>query len=81
MGLAIIGGGNICAALLSGLLDHETPLMDPAEELVIQTAVGAAVMLRDSGEDPVSLRAAVSSPGGTTITLSANSRRPASVAR
>ena len=39
-----------------------------SEEMVIQTAVGAAVMLRDSGEDPVSLRAAVSSPGGTTIT-------------
>jgi pyrroline-5-carboxylate reductase len=39
-----------------------------SEELVIQTAVGAAVMLRDSGMDPVRLRAAVSSPGGTTIT-------------
>jgi pyrroline-5-carboxylate reductase len=39
-----------------------------SEEMVIQTAVGAAVMLRDSGEDPVRLRAAVSSPGGTTIT-------------
>lgn len=39
-----------------------------SEEMVIQTAVGAAAMLRDSGSDPVSLRAAVSSPGGTTIT-------------
>jgi pyrroline-5-carboxylate reductase len=39
-----------------------------SEEMVIQTAVGAATMLRDSGEDPVGLRAAVSSPGGTTIT-------------
>lgn len=39
-----------------------------SEEMVIQTAVGAAAMLRDSGDDPVSLRAAVSSPGGTTIT-------------
>jgi pyrroline-5-carboxylate reductase len=38
-----------------------------AEELVIQTAVGSAVMLRDSGRDPVALRAAVTSPGGTTI--------------
>jgi pyrroline-5-carboxylate reductase len=38
-----------------------------AEELVTQTAVGAALMLRDSGSDPVSLRAAVSSPGGMTI--------------
>ena len=39
-----------------------------SEQMVIQTAVGAAVMLRDSGTDPVRLRAAVSSPGGTTIT-------------
>lgn len=38
-----------------------------SEEMVIQTAVGAAVMLRDSGVDPVRPRAAVSSPGGTTI--------------
>jgi pyrroline-5-carboxylate reductase len=38
-----------------------------SEEMVIQTAVGAAVMLRDSGTDAVRLRAAVSSPGGTTI--------------
>ncbi len=36
-------------------------------ELAIQTAVGAAVMLRDSGEHPVQLREAVTSPGGTTI--------------
>ena len=38
-----------------------------ALELVIQSAVGAAVMLRDSGEHPVLLREAVTSPGGTTI--------------
>ncbi|HET6989638.1 MAG TPA: pyrroline-5-carboxylate reductase [Kribbella sp.] len=38
-----------------------------AEELVTQTAFGAGMMLRDSGDDPVRLRAAVSSPGGTTI--------------
>jgi pyrroline-5-carboxylate reductase len=36
-------------------------------ELIVQTAVGAAVMLRDSGEHPVQLREAVTSPGGTTI--------------
>ena len=36
-------------------------------ELIIQTAVGAAIMLRDSGEHPVMLREAVTSPGGTTI--------------
>jgi pyrroline-5-carboxylate reductase len=38
-----------------------------ALEMVIQSAVGAAVMLRDSGEHPVTLREAVTSPGGTTI--------------
>jgi pyrroline-5-carboxylate reductase len=36
-------------------------------ELIIQSAVGAARMLRDSGEHPVALREAVTSPGGTTI--------------
>jgi pyrroline-5-carboxylate reductase len=35
-------------------------------ELVIQSAVGAARMLRESGEHPVVLREAVTSPGGTT---------------
>ncbi|WP_250281987.1 MULTISPECIES: pyrroline-5-carboxylate reductase [unclassified Frankia] len=39
-----------------------------AAQLLVQTAVGAAVMLRDSGEHPVLLREAVTSPGGTTIT-------------
>jgi pyrroline-5-carboxylate reductase len=38
-----------------------------AEELVTRTAAGAGIMLRDSGIDPVRLRAVVSSPGGTTI--------------
>jgi pyrroline-5-carboxylate reductase len=38
-----------------------------AAELIVQTAVGSAVMLRDSGEHPVVLREAVTSPGGTTI--------------
>jgi pyrroline-5-carboxylate reductase len=38
-----------------------------ALEMVVQSAVGAAVMLRDSGEHPVMLREAVTSPGGTTI--------------
>ncbi|MQA13663.1 MAG: pyrroline-5-carboxylate reductase [Pseudonocardiaceae bacterium] len=36
-------------------------------ELITQSAAGAARMLRDSGEHPVSLREAVTSPGGTTI--------------
>lgn len=38
-----------------------------ALDLVIQAVYGAATMLRDSGEHPVILREAVTSPGGTTI--------------
>jgi pyrroline-5-carboxylate reductase len=37
-----------------------------ASELVVQTAVGAARMLRESDEHPVALREAVTSPAGTT---------------
>jgi pyrroline-5-carboxylate reductase len=36
-------------------------------ELITQSAVGAARMLRETGEHPVLLREAVTSPGGTTI--------------
>jgi pyrroline-5-carboxylate reductase len=38
-----------------------------AADLLVQTALGSAVMLRDGGEHPVKLREAVTSPGGTTI--------------
>jgi pyrroline-5-carboxylate reductase len=38
-----------------------------AHDLIVQSAIGAAVMLRDSGEHPVTLREAVTSPAGTTI--------------
>ncbi|MDQ6936463.1 MAG: pyrroline-5-carboxylate reductase [Actinomycetota bacterium] len=38
-----------------------------AAELLVQTALGAAIMLRDSGEHPVQLRESVTSPAGTTI--------------
>jgi pyrroline-5-carboxylate reductase len=38
-----------------------------AAELIVQTAIGSAKMLRDTGEHPVQLREAVTSPGGTTI--------------
>ncbi|ROT31290.1 pyrroline-5-carboxylate reductase [Micromonospora sp. HM5-17] len=38
-----------------------------AHELIVQTAIGSAIMLRDSGEHPVKLREAVTSPAGTTI--------------
>ncbi|MFV0534640.1 MAG: pyrroline-5-carboxylate reductase [Cumulibacter sp.] len=37
-----------------------------ATELVVQTAYGAATMLRDSGRDAHTLRTDVTSPGGTT---------------
>jgi pyrroline-5-carboxylate reductase len=36
-------------------------------ELIIQTMVGSAKMLRDTGSHPVELREMVTSPGGTTI--------------
>jgi pyrroline-5-carboxylate reductase len=38
-----------------------------AEKLIIQSAVGAAAMLAETGEHPVILREAVTSPAGTTI--------------
>ncbi|MBO0774748.1 MAG: pyrroline-5-carboxylate reductase [Actinobacteria bacterium] len=38
-----------------------------ALEMVIQAVYGAATMLRDTGEHPVILREAVTSPAGTTI--------------
>ncbi|MGW7354437.1 pyrroline-5-carboxylate reductase [Streptomyces sp. NPDC054784] len=40
---------------------------DKAHDLIVQAAVGASTMLRDSGEHPVTLRENVTSPGGTTI--------------
>ncbi|HXT46594.1 MAG TPA: pyrroline-5-carboxylate reductase [Pseudonocardiaceae bacterium] len=36
-------------------------------ELITQSAIGAARMLRETGDHPVLLREAVTSPGGTTI--------------
>ena len=38
-----------------------------AHDLIVQTVYGSALMLRDSGEHPVTLREAVTSPAGTTI--------------
>src|SRR5438270_7917593 len=38
-----------------------------AADLMVQTAIGSATMLRDTGEHPVKLREAVTSPAGTTI--------------
>lgn len=39
---------------------------DVSEQLVIQTLLGSARMLGESGDAPAELRAAVTSPGGTT---------------
>lgn len=38
-----------------------------AEKLVVTSAAGAGIMLSESGQDPASLRANVSSPAGTTV--------------
>ena len=40
---------------------------DVAEKLASQAAAGAGAMLTESGKDPATLRANVSSPGGTTV--------------
>jgi pyrroline-5-carboxylate reductase len=40
---------------------------DVGSELIIQTMLGSAKMLRDTGKHPVELREMVTSPGGTTI--------------
>ena len=39
---------------------------DTAHELAVQTAYGAATMLRETSDDPIELRENVTSPGGTT---------------
>lgn len=38
-----------------------------AHDMIVQAIIGAAAMLRDTGEHPVSLREQVTSPAGTTI--------------
>jgi pyrroline-5-carboxylate reductase len=40
---------------------------DLSTDLIVQTMVGSAKMLRDTGRHPVELREMVTSPGGTTI--------------
>lgn len=56
--------------LVEAMVDAGILLGLPRElslDLIVQTALGSAVMMRDSGEHPVQLREAVTSPGGTTI--------------
>lgn len=56
--------------LVEAMIDAGILLGLPRElagQLIIQSAVGAAKMLAESGEHPVILREAVTSPAGTTI--------------
>lgn len=55
----------LAEALVQGGLAQGLPA-DVADRLVRQTLLGAATLLAESGEDPERLRAAVTSPGGTT---------------
>ena len=68
---AVSGSGPAYVFLLAeALIDAGVLLGLPRElatELSVQTLVGSAKMLRDSGRHPVELREMVSSPGGTTI--------------
>jgi pyrroline-5-carboxylate reductase len=48
-----------------------------ARRLAVQTALGAARMAAESGEDPASLRQRVTSPGGTTAAALASFERDA----
>lgn len=58
---ALVAEAMIDAGILLGLS------RDVATELIVQTMVGSAKMLRDTGRHPVELRESVTSPGGTTI--------------
>lgn len=40
---------------------------DTAHELIVQAAVGASTLLRDSDDHPAKLREAITSPAGTTV--------------
>jgi hypothetical protein len=68
---ALAGSGPAYFFLLAEAMIDAGALLglsrDIAWVLVIQTMVGSAMMLRDSGRHPVELRDAVTSPGGTTI--------------
>ena len=58
---ALLAESMIDACILLGLS------RDVATELIVQTMLGTAKMLRDTGEHPVAIREMVTSPGGTTI--------------
>ncbi|MGE9269136.1 MAG: pyrroline-5-carboxylate reductase [Verrucomicrobiales bacterium] len=54
-------------ALTDGAVRNGLP-RDKALDLAVQTVVGAATMIRETGMHPAVLRDMVTSPGGTTIT-------------
>lgn len=58
---ALLTEAMIDACILGGLN------RDVATELIVQTMLGTAKLLRDTGKHPVEIREMVTSPGGTTI--------------
>lgn len=56
----------LAESLIEGAVGVGLP-RDTATELVCQTLLGAARMLRETGRHPVELREEVTSPGGTTV--------------
>lgn len=68
---ALSGSGPAYVFLLAEAMIDAGVLLgvsrDVAAELIAQTLVGSATMLRDSGRTPVQLREEVASPGGVTV--------------
>ena len=68
---ATSGSGPAYFALLSEAMIDGCILLglsrDVATALIVQTMLGSAKMLRDTGMHPVEVREMVTSPGGTTI--------------
>jgi pyrroline-5-carboxylate reductase len=68
---ATSGSGPAYFALLAEAMIDGCILLglsrDVATELIVQTMLGTAKMLRDTGQHPVAIREMVTSPGGTTI--------------
>jgi pyrroline-5-carboxylate reductase len=56
----------LCEAMIDGCILLGLS-RDVATELIVQTMLGSAKMLRDTGMHPVEVREMVTSPGGTTI--------------